>query len=253
MKHGLAYIPIAARHWGRLLLDALWPARCMACEAPVGQAGHLCPDCWKKLDFIEAPLCACCGLPFDFDLGPDALCGACLKEPPAYDAGRAALRYDALSRSLILGFKHGDRTHLTSLFAPWLRRVIAPMLSDVDLIVPVPLHRWRLLRRRYNQSALLAQALAQATGKPWDPLILARGRATRTQGGLTAAQRRRNVQGAFLVPKDRAPLIKGKRLLLVDDVQTTGATLGACARALKLAGAAKVYTVTLARVVRTEA
>jgi predicted amidophosphoribosyltransferase len=212
---------------GTVLLDALLPARCLACPEPVGAPGALCPACWGALAFIAPPLCACCGTPFEFE-GQSAqgiLCGACIADPPVYARARAALRYDDGSRSLILRFKHGDRTHAAPAFGRWLARAGSDLLADAELIVPVPLHWTRLFARRYNQSAL---------------------------GRLGRAGRERNVRGAFAVPAGRRARIEGRRVLLVDDVLTTGATIEACARALLSAGAETVDALTLARVVRVE-
>lgn len=235
-----------------LALDALWPPRCALCQKSVGDAGQLCPSCWGQFAFISDPACASCGLPFAFDTGPDTLCGECLADPPPFDHARAALRYNDSSRNLILGFKHGDHTLLTRLFAPWLMLAGKSFIMEADIIVPVPLHRWRLLRRRYNQAALLASALARLSRKPFDPLVLQRRRFTRSQGGLGRSARERNVQGAFYISPEKIRHIKGKSILLVDDVYTTGATVKACARALKQAGAARVLALTIARVVSEE-
>jgi ComF family protein len=241
----------------RVAADALWPPRCLSCGAGVDQAGRLCPACWQRIDFIAEPLCRRCGLPFAFAIpGEDfgaTECGACLRQPPPFDRARAAMRYGDASRKLILAFKHGDRTDAAPALAAWLARAAGGLLGDCDVIAPVPLNRWRLLRRRYNQAALLAQALARRAGKPVAVDALRRLRATPSQGGLTAAQRRTNVRGAFAVRPRWADRIAGRGVLLVDDVMTTGATVEACARALRAAGAARVDVVTLARVVRETA
>ncbi len=162
------------------------------------------------------------------------------------------MRYDQSSKPLILRFKHSDRLEYAPAFARWLERLGHALLSEADLIVPVPLHRWRLWARRYNQAAVIAEKLSRVSGKPWDALALIRRRATQSQGAMPSAKaRRRNVLGAFRVAPVAAAKIKDRTILLVDDVVTTGATLDACARALKRAGAARVYALTLARVVRT--
>ena len=177
-----------------------------------------------------------------------APCAACLTHPPAYDAARAALVYDDASRPLILKFKHGDRTHAVRSFTPWLARAGADLLDGADLIVPVPLHRWRLIARRYNQAALLGTALSAASGVPHDPRLLIRRRATKSQGHMTAAARAANVRGAFAVAKGQAAALKDKTVILIDDVYTTGATVEACAKTLKRAGAREVRVLALARV-----
>lgn len=230
-------------------LDLLLPPRCLSCGQEVDCVATLCPGCWRGLGFIAPPCCACCGLPFDFDPGsPDSLCGGCIAAPPAFGRCRSVFTYDAASRPLILGFKHGDRTDTAPALAQWMARAGAGLLADADLLVPVPLHRWRLFRRRFNQSALLAQALARLSGTAWLPDLLLRRRATAPQGGLTAKGRARNVAGAFRLHPRHASRAAGARILLIDDVFTTGATVSECARVLRRAGAAQVDVLTLARV-----
>jgi ComF family protein len=214
----------------------------------VGDSGF-CAACWNDITFLDGPLCACCGTPFPVDPGPGTLCAACLTRPPAFERARAILAYDPKSRGPILALKHADRLDLVPGFAHWLERAGAGLLAECDLIVPVPLHRRRLWVRRYNQAAELARALARRSGKPTDPLALTRSRPTRSQGEMTSAKaRRRNVLRAFSVPQPAK--VAGRAILLVDDVLTTGATADAASRALKRAGAAKVFVLALARVVR---
>jgi ComF family protein len=199
--------------------------------------------------FLDGPACTCCGTPFPVDPGPGSFCAACLARPPAFTCARAILAYDAESRGAILALKHADRLELVPGFARWLGRVGGPLLAGADLIVPVPLHRGRLWRRRYNQSAELARRLARDWNRAYDPLALIRGRPTLSQGAMPSARaRRKNVLSAFRVPEPGR--VRGRRILLVDDVLTTGATAEACARALKRAGAADISVLTLARVVK---
>jgi len=233
------------------LLDLLYPPLCITCRAPVGEAHGLCADCWRAITFLDGPHCALCGLPFAVDPGPDTLCATCHAKPPVFDRARAVMKYDEASRGPILALKRADRLDLVPAFARWLERSGADVLGGADLIVPVPLHRWRLWSRRYNQAALLARGLSRIVGKPADPFVLTRIRATPSQGVMPSAKARaRNVRGAFRVPPAHRAALKGLAVLLVDDVFTTGATADACARALKRAGAAKVFVLTLARVVR---
>jgi ComF family protein len=239
------------RRGGTAILDALLPPQCLSCRAIVDRPGHLCATCWRDMTFIAPPYCACCGLPFGVEAGPDLLCGECLARPRAFDRARAVLRYDEASRGPILAFKHADRTDAAPAFARWIVPAIGPLLAEADLIVPVPLHRWRLWRRRYNQAALLAQWLGRHAGKPVRPDLLLRRRATPSQGHLGRAERARNVAGAFAVAPRHRAAIAGRRVLLVDDVLTTGATVEACARALRRAGASHVDVACLARVVRS--
>lgn len=229
-------------------LDALLPPRCLSCGRPVDRQGGLCGACWSALTFIAPPACTCCGLPFEYAVEGENLCGACVAAPPLFARARAVLVYDDASRPLILGFKHGDRTHAAPPFGVWLARAGAELLTDADLLAPVPLHRWRLFMRRYNQAALLAQETGRAAGVAAVPDLLVRRRRTRSQGGLDRQGRHRNVAGAFALRRPGA--VEGKRVVLVDDVLTTGATLGECARVLLRAGARRVDVLTLARVVK---
>ena len=231
------------------LVDALLPPLCLSCRVPVDRQGTLCAECWKQVDFLGPPHCACCGLPFSFEMPEASLCASCVASPPPYRRLRAATRYSDISRRLILGYKHGDQLHMTPALAGWLDRAGAELLDDADLIVPVPLHRWRLLARRYNQAAVLAHALGRATGIAVSDRALQRVKRTPSQGRLTRSQRARNVQGAFRVKASMRPEIADRRVLLVDDVLTSGATAGACARVLRRAGATAVDLLTLARVV----
>jgi ComF family protein len=236
------------------VLDAVLPPRCLKCGLVVatqtGSHGALCPSCWQGLSFLGAPCCACCGQPFDFEMGPGALCGACTQAPPALDRARAVMRYDEASRDLVLAFKHADRTSLTPAFAAWLKRAGEELLAEADVIVPVPLHWSRLFTRRYNQAALLALALGDLTGKEVMPDLLVRRRATRKQGHLGRLARQRNVAGAFALHPGRASALAGKRVLLIDDVITTGATVSNCARVLRQGGAAAIDVLALARVIQ---
>jgi ComF family protein len=209
-------------------------------------------DLLSRLTFIDEPCCAACGYPFAHETvglaAFDMLCAACLARRPAYATARSALQYDDTSRGLILSFKHGGHTDRLDSFAAQMHRAGRVCLAHADMILPVPLHPTRLMRRRFNQSMLLAKALSKRCNVPMNVDCLRRTRRTPTQGGLSAKGRRRNVQGAFRVEnKDR---IQGRRLVLIDDVMTTGATLESCARTLKRAGAARVDAICLARVVK---
>jgi ComF family protein len=243
------------RPLGRLGLDALLPPQCLACGEIVGEPGALCGPCWAVLNFVAAPLCSRCGRPFEVAAGEaaeDTVCGGCIARPPAFAAARAALLYDDASRRLILGFKRADRTHAAPAFARWMARAGANLLAEADIVAPVPLHWSRLLARRYNQAALLANALAKLAGKQALPDLLRRRRRTPTQGGLGRSARFRNVAGAFEIVGRHRAKIADKHILLIDDVLTTGATVEACAKALLRAGASNVSVLTLARVLRPE-
>ncbi|MBV9043778.1 MAG: ComF family protein [Alphaproteobacteria bacterium] len=236
---------------GRATLDLVFPPLCIACRAHVAEPGAMCVTCWSTIHFLDGPMCECCGLPFELDPGAGTLCAACHARPPAFDKARAVMRYDDASKAPILALKHGDRLDLAPGFTRWLDRGGRVLLDEADIIVAVPLHRVRLWRRRYNQSAELARALARLSGKPIEFAALTRSRQTQSQGAMRSAKaRRRNVLGAFRVSPGHKSAIAGRNILLIDDVLTTGATVEACARALKRAEAAKVFVLALARVVR---
>ena len=247
----LAPVPVAARVTASRLLDLLFPPRSLddaAHDAEGVQSIGMTGGAWSRIHFIEAPFCDGCGAPFEYDLGAGARCAGCQARTPAFDRARAACLYDEHSRDLILKLKHADRTDLSGLFARWLARAVADIAPEIDAVTPVPLHRWRLLSRRYNQAAEIARPLARMKRLAYFPDAVIRKRATATQGGRSGQGRRRNVAGVFVVPERWAPRIAGKRILLVDDVLTTGATVEGCARALKAAGAARVDVAVIARV-----
>ncbi len=231
------------------MLDAVLPQLCLACSEPIATAG-LCSGCWQRIGWIAAPVCVCCGTPLEIASETARRCIPCTDAVPVVARMRAALRYDEHSRSLVLGFKHADRLHAAPCFAQWLTAAGAELLADADLIVPVPLHWTRLAWRRYNQSAILARLVAYATDRPFIADMLIRRRRTPSQGELGPTARRQNVSGAFALARRYRARAAGMRILVIDDVLTTGATLDACARTLLHAGARQVDALTLARVVR---
>lgn len=228
--------------------DTLLPPRCLACTGPVDSHGVLCGPCWQQIRFIHPPVCEALGVPLPVDLGEPTLSAAAIADPPDYDRARAATIYDGTARRLIHLFKYSDRLEMRRLLGRWMANAGTQLLTDADVIVPVPLHPRRLLWRRYNQAALLALELGRMSARPVEPFILRRRRRTEAQVGLTEAQRRANVAGAFAVPPRRRQRIEGRSVLLIDDVITTGATVNACARVLKRAGAARVDVLAVALV-----
>lgn len=227
----------------------LFPDSCLACGRHVDRHGALCAACWPDIAFIEQPLCAVSGLPFAHDFGGHMVSAEALANPPAYDRARSACVHAGVARQLVTRLKYNDRTDL----GPWMARFMAragrELLAEADIVVPVPLHWVRLWTRRFNQSAELARALSAQSGLPMDAGALVRRRRTRRQVGLTATQRQTNVRGVFVVPDEKRIAIKGRSVLLVDDVLTTGATVEAAARTLCRAGAARIEVLTFSRVV----
>ena len=234
-------------------VDLLLPPRCLGTGEIVDSQGMITPACWSQLNFIDAPYCNCCGLPFSFGATADMLCAACLDDEPQFDTARACVIYNDISRQMILDFKYGDRLHAVDTFLPWLQRAGAGMLAQTDIIVPVPLHARRLWQRRFNQSALLAQSLARHNQHTtYLPDGLMRKRHTLPQKGLSRKERHENVKNAFAVAPRHTQQLSGKTVMIVDDVYTSGATLNECARILKKAGAAQVFVLTIARVTLEE-
>lgn len=235
------------------LANVFLPPVCLVCRTRIGGHGLLCGACFAKIDFIAPPICDRLGVPLPYDAGSPSLSAAAIASPPVYDRARAVARYSDTMRDLIQSFKYRDRHEGVPLFGRWLARAGAELLADADLIVPVPLYRSRLWWRRFNQSAMLAQALSQQTGIAADCFALRRVRRTASQVGLTHDQRKRNVAGAFKVDDAAKARLKDKNIVVVDDVITTGATVEACARVLLRARVARVDVLALARVVEPTA
>lgn len=233
-----------------MLADWVWPPRSLLSDALTDRPGVIEGPLWAQLRFLGQPCCARCGFPFDTPEPPEAVCPDCLREPPPYACARAAVRYDDLSRKLALDLKRAGRRDGLPVFAAWMSEAGCASLAVCDVIVPTPLHWTRLAQRRFNQAAWLAQAVGARVRKPVDLLALRRVRRRRSQEGLSANQRRRNVAGAFQLSATGRVRLAGKTVLLIDDVFTTGSTLEACTRALLRGGVREVHALTLARVVR---
>lgn len=252
--------------WGFLVTDratefkgwmaalARWPARilfppvCAGCRRLVTEPGTLCGACWPTLRFIERPWCEVTGAPFPHDMGEGVLSPDAIANPPPFARARAAVTYTGAARQMVQSLKFGDRTELAPWMARWMMRVGGELLADADLLVPVPLHRRRFFRRRFNQSAELARALSRLSETPFAPDAVIRARPTRQQVGLGAREREENVRGAFRVPPQAEIRLRGRRVLLIDDVYTTGTTVAAVTKALRRGGAADVDVLTFARV-----
>lgn len=232
------------------LIDLALPPRCPGCGEITAADHRFCTRCWSGLRFLGPPWCARCHLPFEFDRGPDATCAECMADPPIHDGVRAAVAYSEVARSVALKLKYSGRLACAETMARAMQRL---MPEDAGLLVPVPLHRWRIWSRGFNQAALIARAVARATGVPCDAELLRRTRATPVLRGLGRRGRAKAVAGAFALAPGARQRIQGKTLVLVDDVHTSGATATACARVLKRGGAARVILLCWARVLDDEA
>lgn len=244
----------ALRAAGSAALDLLYPPCCLACRRAIGEHGGLCPSCWAAMRFIERPYCERLGTPFETDLAGASgrfLSAAAVSDPPVFARARAVARFeDGPARQLVHRLKYGDRGELAAPMGRWMARAGSELLDEADLLIPVPLHRSRLARRRFNQSAALGRAIETSSAVPLRCDLLTRIRPTPPQVGLTRRLRAKNVQGAFFVPVEKKIEIAGRRLVLIDDVMTSGSTLNAAARVLLRAGAAQVDALVFARVVR---
>jgi ComF family protein len=247
----LASAPAVARAALRGMLDFALPPRCPGCGEIVGEPHRFCLDCWASLTFLGDPCCARCGLPFAYGgEGADAECGGCLAEPPPFDRARGAVAYGDVSRQVALRLKYSGRPGLAETLARFMLRHVGTGEAGEGLLVPVPLHRWRIWKRGYNQAALIASALARHAGLACELDLLRRTRATPPLRGLGRKERALAVRGAFRLAEGAKERIEGRTIILVDDVFTSGATASACARVLKRGGAARVELLCWARVVR---
>ena len=239
-----------ARRAGFAALNLLLPPQCLTCDAPVDVQGAFCGGCFRQTNFISAPHCIRCGVPFAYlaEGGPDMTCPGCLKSPPPWGTARAALAYDDQAKKLLLPFKHADRIEHAGPLAAMMARSGAALLARADILVPVPLHRARLRTRRYNQAGLLARALGRRAGLRWLPDALIRAKPTPPLGELDALARAAVVDGVFAVRPQHLTNISGARVLLIDDVMTSGATCRGCTQVLLEAGAEAVNVLVAARV-----
>lgn len=236
------------RRLGAAVLDQLYPPLCLYCESAVATADALCGACFAKLRPITAPYCPVLGIPFEVSLGPDALSAEAIADPPPFGRARSVVLYNDVARKLVSRLKYGDRPELARFCARLMASAGHELWEGDPVLVPVPLHRTRQFERRYNQSAELARALGRVTGLKADPLLVARTRRTTQQVGLSADARTRNVAGAFTARPDLIERLRGRRVVIVDDVVTTGSTVKAVTRALNRAGADQVDVISFARV-----
>lgn len=231
----------------RHVWDVVYPPCCLACGDLVQENGTICAECWGGINFIADPQCEICGLPFEFAATDGNLCGACLQQLPVFSKARAVFSYDDVSRKIITSFKYSDKIEPQAVYAKWMARVGKEMLEEADIIMPVPLHRVKLLLRKYNQAALLAKELARISGKKIMVSALLRKKHTKAQAGFSRQNRLKNITGAFVINKKYLDKIAGKKILLIDDVMTTGATVTECSKILLKAKVARVEVLTLAK------
>lgn len=236
----LGHLRHGVKETARAFVDLLWPPSCIGCGAAVIEPDRFCAACWQALPLISLPVCQRYGVPLPFDLGPEPLSPLAISDPPVFQRARAAFRYDGLARELVHHFKYGDRTELARPMGRLMAEAGQALLADASLIIPVPLHRFRFLGRRFNQAALLAKEIGRVAEKPVGYETLTRVKATRPQVGLTRAERADNLARAFAVPDHARHQVAGRRVLLIDDVMTSAATGNACARTLLKAGASEV-------------
>lgn len=231
------------------MLNFIFPPQCPICKTRVQNVHTLCNECFGHIRFISKPYCDKCGRPFEFQITEEYLCGTCLTKKQIFHKARAVFKYDDFSKRLILPFKHSDHIELTALLTNLLFQAGSDLFAEIDILIPVPLHRYRLMKRKYNQAALLAKSLSHRIKKPFATGVLLRVKHTQSQGHMKRTQRQQNVSKAFQVKNNQK--IIGKHVLLIDDVMTSGATLNECAKALKKAGAQKISYLTLARVLKS--
>lgn len=255
-QNNFARLPILTRlsSVGSLFLSSMrnfvYPPNCINCGLLLSQHDALCTSCWKDVQFIDQPYCEVTGRPFAYELGDGIVSAGAIADPPPYKRARSTVIYDGIPRHLVHQLKFNDRADLANMMAAWMIRAGRDCLNDSDCLVPIPLHRWRLIRRKYNQSAELARAISKKTNLPFLPSTFTRLRHTKPQIGLGTRERLENVKGAFDISEERVSDIMGKRVLLIDDVFTTGATVNAATKVLLKAGASNVSVLTFALVGR---
>lgn len=245
-------VPQRTRQTLMRVTDLFVPPVCLACGDRMTAHNTLCATCWRQINFITDPVCDRMGLPLPFNTGGKTISALAAKNPPAYDHARAVAHYDGQTRKLLHDFKFRDQHQAKALFARLMIEAGRQIIAEANLVVPVPLYRTRLISRRFNQAALLAEAISRQTSMAFAPTLLTRTRRTKRQVGLSTRQRKLNVKGAFSVSRSRSRSLAGQTVVLIDDVITTGATVEACSAALKEAGAVRVDVLALAMVTQTE-
>jgi ComF family protein len=250
LQRSVSRLPQLLRASWSSFVDTITPPQCLSCHTPINAGAGLCVVCWQKLNHLDEPVCDALGTPFEFDHGEGALSAAAIAEPPSWDKARAAVVFDEASKPLVHQLKYHDHQEAGLVMAKMMAQAGRHLIKDCNVILPVPLHWMRLWRRRFNQAAFLGQHISKSSGKPCVVDVLNRETATRQQVGLTAAERRKNVRRAFAIAPEKRAAVDGKRVLLIDDIRTTGATVSACTEVLRDAGATQVYVLTFALVLQ---
>lgn len=240
------FLSLTSSGWARRIVDLIYPPVCVGCGVSTSTHVGFCPDCWRDVRFIERPYCEILGMPFSYDIGQGMLSAEAIANPPVFDRLRSVAVFEGAARNLVHALKYRDRTELAAMMAGWMLRAAEGHVAGCDAIIPVPLHRSRFFLRRFNQAAELARHISKQADKPFLHSTLIRVKRTSRQVGLSARAREDNVRAAFAVVKGRENEVFGKRIVLVDDVYTTGATVSAATRALKKAGATDVTVLSFA-------
>jgi ComF family protein len=228
------------------LINLIFPTRCVACESYNTQA-DICSDCWSKLTFITKPYCNLCSLPFAYEDDQDTICGHCIKQKPQYDKAIAILKYNPDSQKLIHSFKYRDQLHILNYLVNLMSNIGKDIIQEADIIIPVAMYKYKLLKRGYNQAALLAMKIASKNKIPYLPQVLIKKKNSIAQIGLTKEQRIKNIKNTFELNSKFIKQVQGKRILLIDDVITTGSTINECCKILRKASPSKIFVLTLAK------
>ena len=232
----------------KFLIKFIFPSECYVCKKCIDTDG-LCEDCISKLEFITKPYCPTCGYPFEFYMydNDSNLCPSCIKKSFNFDMARSVAIYNEMAKNIILPFKHADRTEFANLIAKLMINNYDSFIKSVDIILPIPIHLFRMIKRKYNQSSLIGNIIAKHYSKPIYYNVLNRIKNTASQGHLGIKERKQNLKNAFSIK--HSDKIKDKIILLVDDVFTTGTTINECSKILKKYGAKKIFVITFARVI----
>lgn len=230
----------------KLVLELLFPSKCIIC-ANYQTDAKVCSECWGNITFINKPCCAICSAAFEFETEENSICGACIQNRPNYDRAISLMKYDDYSKKIIHKFKYQDQLHILEYLTTLMNNMGKEIIKQADIIAPVPMHKYKLLKRGYNQAALLAMRIAENSNLIYLPQLLIKNKSTIAQADLNKKQRMSNIKGSFVLNSKFSTEIKGKNILIIDDVVTTSATINECAKILKKAQPAKILVLSLAK------